>query len=253
VRPQTALLAVGLILVAALSYLFGYSRPRRAPVSAEDIVYASVEARAAQEGKRIREAAKAKGSGAVSPKRKEEPVPIPGIAHVPAPKATPVAEGAYRNDALGLTISKPEGDAWAMTSDRASFRDPIRHPAKLLEMRRDPKDGTSKYAVIELFDIPVPDEAHAREQIEQFERFGGRGEKTECKLLGEGKYHLSGHLITRRMSSFKWNETARETRLVSISTLVKGRLVLLLAFADTRYFDAILPEFDQAFATLELD
>jgi len=248
-KPQNVAIAVGLVVVAALAFLVGRLRPRQfrppSPLTGG-------QARETPTARMPRAASAPRSSGRPGSRMATAPsltskVPEP----TPAPPASLIRGDTYRNPALGLVVRKPPGENWEMTDNRLNFRDPVRHPAKVLEVRRNPKDpNDNRFAIIELYvleDVPV---AREQREVEKLERLGQRGRIGKFTLIKEDTTTIGGKDFGRRI--VRWESQKAKAQILTLRRASAGRLFVLMALTNPEWFDGLLPEFNQTLACLEV-
>lgn len=246
---QHLAIGVGLAAVAALAFLLGHSCPREfqppSPVSGgppgtrRPTRKAGVATTAAPSGQPTSRVAAAPSLTSKMPEV------------TPGPAASLVSAGRYENRALGLAVRKPEGQQWEMTDNRLNFRDPVRHPAKVLEIRRNPKDPEDKrFAIIELYVLEDTSPGRERKEVEKLERLGQRAQLGKFKLLKEDTIGIGGKDFGRRV--VLWEAKKARAQFLSLWRASGGRLYVLLAMTEPRWFEQLLPEFNEAIESLRV-
>ena len=183
----------------------------------------------------------------------------------PAPPArraqpTPPVAQSYQDAGLRVTVEKPKSRDWAMADHREQFHDPGRHPAKVVEIRREPRGGDDRFAIIELYVLDIPQGADPAAEVQKIERLGPRGKIGRFRVVEEGPVTIGGHSMTRRVTEWdargtrvaRENPLAAEGRLVSVRTVVDGKLYLVLSAMPSRYYESLLPEIEQTFRSLRI-
>ena len=248
-KPEHVAIGVGLVAVAAVAFVVGRSFPRQfrppSPLTGG------------------RPGAKAPGKTTTAPETPQAPKQVgsqvataPSLgAKLPKPSTAPAASlirgDTYQNPTLGIVIKKPQGDDWEMTDNRLNFRDPVRHPAKVLEIRRNPKDPTDKrFAIIELYVLDDVSENRARRQVEKFERLGQRAQVGKFTLVKEDTTTLGGKEFGRRV--VRWESKKASAQFLTLWRFADGRLFVLMAMTDSKWFDDLLPEFNQTINALRV-
>ncbi len=182
-------------------------------------------------------------------KKTRQPRPGPTVQ----PKATVQEEPrVYENNELGVAVAKPPGEAWRMTAKKSNFHGVVR-PHKVLEMRRAPKSGGG-FAHVELFvaDIPRGQTADSiAKPIERHEDITKWAKEGRFTVLDEREVEVGGRTMLRRTLEVAFRK--RKIRLLSLRTVRRGKLYMLLAMTDPEHFDAVSPELEQIVKSLELD
>lgn len=249
-RPSTLAIAAGFVVVALVAFLVGRANPARA----------------------TRPSPTTGGPVPVLPTRPATPQDRPAATRAPAtagPQATParrpepprVASQTYHNPKLKVSLEKPKGTDWAMTDDRRSFRDPVRHPAKVLDIRRQPKGANPRFAFIELYVLDMPPGSTDAREVGKLEKLGQRAKFGTFTVVEEKPVTIHGRPMVRRITH--WDATgtplaaqhplAAESKFISVRAVHRGKLYVLIGSAPAAYFDALVPEFEQAITTLRID
>ncbi|MFW6163511.1 MAG: hypothetical protein ACODAJ_12135 [Planctomycetota bacterium] len=166
----------------------------------------------------------------------------------------------YENRELKVAVSKPRSRDWAMTDDEHSFRAPAHHPAKLVEIRRQPPGGGDRFAIIELYVLELSPEADEAAAARRLERLGHTGEIGAFTLLSERVVSVGDRSMVRRVVLWdatgtkieRQNPLAGKTKFLSLRARRDGKLYLLVAATPARYFDELLPELEQAFESFRV-
>jgi len=172
-----------------------------------------------------------------------------------------VVSQSHTDRELRVAVEKPEGAQWVMTSNRRCFRDPVRHPAKVLEIRRDPTDGDGVFAIIELYVVDLPPGAHEASEMSKLERMGRRGRFGKFRVVDERTVSVGGRSMVRRVTHWDARGTrlarqhplAAQSRFLSVRAVRRGKLYVLMGVAPAEQFQALVPEFEQALASLRID
>ncbi len=182
--------------------------------------------------------------------------PAPGAKSIRRPRRQPEPERveaqAYRNAKLHLAIEKPRSTDWVMTDKKASFLIP--RPHKVLEIRRLPRDGSGRFAQIELVVADIPPGKTADEVADEIEKHKGItkwAQSGKFTLLDERTVTIGGRSMIRRVVRVDFE--GRERRILTLRATRRGKLYMVIGRADPKYFDELMPEFDQALNSLRID
>jgi len=248
-KSEHLAIGIGLVVVALVAFLVGRSSPREyqppSPLSARPGGASPVAPRTTPR------------TGTSAPGRIGSRVAAaPSLtSKVPKPTTVPAAShirgDRYDNPALGLVVSKPEGENWEMTDNRLNFRDPVRHPAKVLEIRRSPKDPNDKrFAIIELYVLDGASAPRARREVEKLERLGQRGRVGKFIVIKEDTTTIGGKDFGRRI--VRWESPKAKAQILTLWRTTAGRLFVLMAMTNPEWFQGLSPEFDQTLASLRV-
>lgn len=175
-------------------------------------------------------------------------------------RPAPPVEQTYEDSVLRLKVEKPKSRDWAMTSDYNQFHAPVRHPAKVLEMRRQPQGPGDRFALVELYVVDVAAGADTAREVAKLERQGMRGKLGKLRVLEEGAVTVGQKAMTRRVTLWdargsrpaRENPLAAQTTLLSLRMVVGGKLYVLMAAMPAKHYQALLPELEQAFQSIEI-
>jgi len=159
-----------------------------------------------------------------------------------------------------LAVEKPASRDWAMADNPKGFHAPFHHPAKVLEMRREPRGGDRRFAILELFVFDMADVADPVKEVEKLERAGQRGRFGRYQVVEEGPITIGGQTLTRRLTLWDTSGTklarqhrlVRQTKFISLRTVRDGKLYIVIGGAPAEHYDALLPEFEQVFKSLKI-
>ncbi|MFP4056108.1 MAG: hypothetical protein ACLF0G_04495 [Candidatus Brocadiia bacterium] len=247
-QRSTIAIAAALLAAGGAAFLAGRAGTRRKLVPA--VAMARPATVGAQDARSEPPAADIPASRAVreAPAGNEQrPQPLAA----PEPAERTVCQ-TFEDDELEVKVEKPKSTDWTVSTKRTNFRDPVRHPAKVLEMRRNPRSGEPKFAIIELFVAEIPSGSTAWQEVERFEKLGRRGVLASFEVVEEGTVRIGGRAFTRRVSLCRWRGRREQAKFLSVHTVLEGKLYLLMGYASAEHFDELLPEFEQAFASLEI-
>ena len=248
-KSQHLAIGIGLVAVALVAFLIGRSSPREyqppSPLSAKP-------ARTSDLAPRTRPEPGAAAPGSAASRVAAAPsltskVPEP----TPAPAASFIRGDTYRNPALGLVVRKPQGENWELTDNRLNFRDPVRHPAKVLEIRRNPKNPNDKrFAIIELYVLEGVSAPRARREVEKLERLGQRGRIGKFTVVREETTTIGGKEFGRRI--VRWESPKTKAQILTLWRTTAGRLFVLMAMTNPEWFEGLSPEFNHTLASLRV-
>ncbi len=248
-KAQHVAIGIGLVAVAFVAFVVGHSFPRRfqppSPLTGGP------------------SGAKKSATGPIAPETRQATKQVGSqVATTPSmgskllkpsrvPLATLIQGDTYRNPTLGLVVKKPQGEDWEMTDNRLNFRDPVRHPAKVLEIRRSPKDPTDKrFAIIELYVLDDVSENRAHREVEKLERLGQRSQLGKFTLVKEDTTTLGGKEFGRRI--VRWETKKTSAQFLTLWRFADGRLFVLMAMTNPEWFEDLMPEFNQTIHALRV-
>lgn len=248
-KPSTIAIAAGFVAVALIGFLIGRSGPagarRSSPATGGPVP--------------VLPPPVGTHSAKSQPKR--------GPATTQQPTASTTADAprvkaqTYTNPKLHVSLEKPGSTDWAMTDDRRSFRDPVRHKAKVLEIRREPKGPNPQFAIIELYVLDAPAGTNDAAEVDKLEKLGQRAKFGTFRVVEEKPVTVKGRSMVRRVTL--WDATGTplaaqspliaQSKFISVRARHRGKLYVLIGTAPATYFDALVPEFEQALTTMRID
>ena len=238
-KGYRTVIGIGLVVVAAVAFLIGRATPPRVAPPSPDTGGPMPGAPT--------EASPTKGDQAHAPSAPAAPGgDAKSAPNTPVPRSSDIASGVYHNAELKVTVEKPKGAEWAMTDNPRNFRVP--EESKLLEMRRAPEGGDSRFAAIHLYALAIPEGASEASEVQKLERLDKRADPSAFKVLEEQPVDAGGQRLTRRVTL--WDAKGRETKFVSVRWTMNGKLYVLMGFTEPRHFDELLPEFDRVVQSL---
>lgn len=172
----------------------------------------------------------------------------------------PPVSQSFKDTGLRVAVEKPRGRDWAMADDPCSFHGPLKHPAKVLEIRREPRTNDGRFAIIELYVIDMAAGASDVKEVEKLEGQGLRAKHGTLKVVEEGPFTAGGRSMARRVVLWDArgtrlahrNPLVGQTRIFSLRTVHDGKLYVLLGATSAEHYEALLPEFEQTFKSLRI-